>query len=133
MLQLVVGLALGALAIALTIAVLSRFPPATEQRLWATVLIVAAGLYPVFLAAHGVTDHRWWLIEGAGLVFFALAAAAGRSGSAWPLVFGWIAHLLWDVGLHGPEISPWVPAGYPWACALYDLVAAGWIARRLRI
>lgn len=132
MVHLVVGLGVGALAIAVTIGVLSRFPPAAEQRLWSTVLIVAAAVYLGFLAAHGVTD-RWWIIEIAGFAFFTPVALAGRSGSAWPLVFGWIAHMLWDVLLHGPGISPWVPAWYPWACAVYDLVAAVWIARRLRI
>lgn len=130
--QTLIGVLAGAALAAGTIAMLSRFPAPRQQRLWCGALIVAAALYPVVLAVAG-DGGRWWFIETSGLVFFTLVALGGRSGSAGPLVFGWIAHLLWDVGLHGGELTPFVPSWYVPASVVFDLAAAVWIARRLRV
>lgn len=54
-------------------------------------------------------------------------AWAGAGG--WPalLATGWLAHVGWDVLLHGPE-TPFVPAVYPDLCVGFDLMVAGALA-----
>lgn len=98
---------------------------------WATGLGIAAALYVVF-AVHGDGSHRWLMIEFGGLALFAGLALLALRLSPWLLAVAWLAHVGWDVGLHGTAATGFVPTWYPPLCIGFDLVVAAIILHRLR-
>ncbi len=92
---------------------------------YANMLIIAAMIYVGFALFTG--ELAWMYIEIIGVVLFFLMALIGLKVSYWFLAFGWAAHVLWDVGLHSVEKTPFVPGWYPAACVGFDLVIAGYL------
>lgn len=109
---------------------LRQRPAAGERRGYAFALVVAAAVY-LGLALPSL-DAAWLLVEAGGVVLFSLLAWLGRTRSAWWLSLGWVAHVAWDLALHGGGEPAFVPAWYPLLCTGFDPVVAAAIAWRMR-
>lgn len=123
--SLVVGIALGALLVALA----RRLG---ERRVFSLGLIVAAVIYVGF-ALYGDAERGWVSLELAGVLLYGALAVLGlRHTQCW-LALGWGAHPVWDVGLHlvGGG-STFAPAWYAVLCIGLDLVVAVYIIFRCR-
>lgn len=117
---------IGGAAAAALLWCLRKTKAGTHPKTYANMLVIAAIIYVGFAFFGGALE--WAYIEVIGVVIFAAIAAAGLKFSYWLLAVGWAAHVLWDVLLHSPETTPFVPFWYPAACIGFDLVLAGYIA-----
>lgn len=120
----------------LALATIYAFRFLSEERykkFFAGSLIIAALIYVGF-AAFGISfetaTYNWLLVEILGFLIYTFFAYAGVKISAWFLVVGWIAHVLWDVGLHFGESIAFVPSFYPAVCIGFDIVFGVYIAYR---
>ena len=87
-------------------------------------LLVAALIYPVF-AVLGDAGMSWIGVEIAGVLLYGTCAWLGYTRTAWWLIMGWAAHMIWDVALHhnGPGAA-FTPGWYPALCVGFDSVVA---------
>lgn len=124
-----VGLAIGMVAAAVPIVLLRGKRSESQQRFWATALLVAALIYVGFAvvgAGRGLLDDPPHVLglEGLGVMVYGAFGALGmRHPKA--LAVGWAFHALWDLG-HRHDV--WVPDWYVAACLAFDVVVAGFIA-----
>jgi hypothetical protein len=126
----IVALAIGAfLAIAVgLLATVSRLD--RDRAFYPTVAIVVASYYALF-AIMGASSHALVLETLAGAVFLA-AALLGFRSSLWIVVLALAGHGIFDL-IHARVISnPGVPSWWPPFCLSYDVVAAGYLAWRLK-
>lgn len=93
-----------------------------HHRSWATGLAVATAVYVGF-ALRTSASWAWLGLEIVGVAVFLPSAVLGWRGGVRALAAGWLAHVAWDLLLHGPG-TPFVPAWYPWLCLGFDVVAA---------
>jgi len=114
----------------LYVTIARRRPPVGERLVLAWGLVVAAAVYMVFAIRTG--SLQWIGLELLGLAVFSAIAAAGAWRWSSLLVVGWVAHVGWDVLLHGAA-TPFVPSWYPALCVGFDLVVAAAIIQRLRV
>ena len=99
-----------------------------ETQVLAVGLVVAALIYVGF-ALTGRTNQIWIAIEVIGVVAYSLLAGFGLRYSNWWLMLGWLAHPVWDVGLHlSGQGRDFTPSGYAVACLSFDLLVAAYIA-----
>ena len=103
-----------------------RLRPKRQHSVYAFLLIAAALNYVRF--SLWSEDPDWIQIETGGVALFSIIAVLGLKVSPWILVVGWVAHVVWDVGLHSYEATPFVPGWYAMACVTYDFIIAGYIA-----
>lgn len=130
LLQLAVGLALGALLILYARSGGGGGGGARESLVFAVGLVVAAAFYLGFALANGA-PVRSLLLESMGVVPFGLVAWLGLRRSPLWLALGWAAHVAWDLGLNwGPGAPSFVPSWYPVVCTSFDLLVAGYILVR---
>ncbi|GEM_PF-325540 len=122
-----IDLALGAALALVTMRASRKMPPAKERRFYAVLLGGAAAIYLVFALRGGA--GAWIGVEAAGVAAFGLVAYLGATRSAVWLAAGWLAHVGWDVALHGAA-STFVPAFYPMFCVSYDVLVAAHLIRR---
>ena len=119
-----IWLLLGVVLAGLNIGIAQSFRRDTQVRIFAVFLFLAAVIYLVFGAFHGV---RWVVLEGAGVVLFSLLAWGGVR-QPMVLAVGWLLHAAWDGGLHlaleQPVVGPWLPL----LCLPYDGMLAGYLA-----
>jgi len=101
-------------------AFLRRRPPAGERRGYAVGLAVAAAIYLGFALRD--PDPGWLLVEAGGVGVFSVAAWLGYARSPWWISGGWIAHVGWDLLLHGGGHPGFVPEWYTLLCAGLDPV-----------
>lgn len=108
-----------------------QLKPAQESQVLAIGLIVAALIYVGF-ASVGNSRPEWIAIELAGVGLYGLLAVVGLYYSHWWLMLGWMAHPVWDIGLHwfgqGTIVAP---SWYAIACTGFDGLIAAYIASRL--
>ena len=97
---------------------------AGELRVFGVGLVVAALIYVGF--ALLTADGRWLMQETAGVAIFGGVAWFGLVRPGW-LASGWMAHVIWDVGLHLDRTQPVVGTWYPLACIGFDLIVAGFL------
>ena len=95
-----------------------------EVRVFGVGLLVAALIY-VGLALP-TADGRWLALEAAGVAVFGGIAWLGLRRPA-ALAFGWMAHVVWDAGLHLGRAQPVVGSWYPLTCIGFDLIVAGFL------
>jgi hypothetical protein len=95
-----------------------------ELRVLGLGLVVAALIY-VGLALP-TADGQWLMLETAGVALFGGVAWFGLMRPGW-LAVGWVAHVIWDVGLHLDRAQPVVGTWYPLACIGFDLIVAGFL------
>jgi hypothetical protein len=101
-----------------------------DRAFYPTVMIVIASYYVLFAVSGGATSTI--AIEAGVMVLFAVMAIAGFKRSLWIVVGALAAHGMFDA-LRGPMIdNPGVPAWWPPFCLAYDVVAAGYLAFRLK-
>jgi hypothetical protein len=102
-----------------------------DRALYPVVTIVIASLYVLF-AAIGESTHALVLESLAGAVFVA-AAVWGFRSSLWLVAAALAAHGIFDLG-HGALISnPGVPRWWPEFCLTYDVMAAAYLAWRIKL
>lgn len=112
---------------AISFVALARIHPKLDSPILAIGLIVAAFIYIAF-AIGGGASQLWIITEVAGLGIYSLFALLGLRFSNWWLMLGWLAHPLWDIGLHLVNQSAvFAPSWYAIACVSFDLVVAIYI------
>ena len=104
-----------------------RHGGADELRVFGMGLAVAALIYVGLALPTG--DSRWLVLETAGVAIFGGVAWFGLVRPGW-LAIGWMAHVIWDVGLHLDRAQPVVGTWYPLACVGFDLMVAGFLLAR---
>lgn len=118
------------------VAWMGRRAPEGELRAYAVGLVVAAAIYVGF-AVRGLGEPVWLVVEGGGVVLFALVSrvaltrSSGRRVAGW-LAAGWLVHVAWDLALHGDGGPAFVPDWYPLLCAGFDPVVAAGALRSVR-
>ena len=101
-----------------------------DRAFYPTVTIVVAAYYVLF-AVIAASTQAIVLETLVGAVFLALAASGFKS-SLWIVVLALAAHGIFDL-VHGRVLSnPGVPGWWPQFCLTYDVVAAGYLAWRLK-
>ena len=120
-----INLARGLGAAALTVLVALVLPPAFRVPIVGVLLGFAAGVYPGFAQTGSGFEARLQWVVALG---FAAIAVVGITISAWWLAAGWALHAAWDARHHGGRRGDWVPHGYPMVCFSYDLVLAAFAA-----
>jgi hypothetical protein len=111
----------GIVAAAVSLWLIRRYWWATQRKLIAVWLVIAALIYPAFAALHDAHDQL--LYEFIGVVLYSTLAWLGwRYSLAW-LAAGWALHTVWDNLTHGA----FMPAWYPMVCLGFDLVLAAFI------
>jgi hypothetical protein len=99
-----------------------------EAQVLAVGLVVAVLIYVGF-ALTGRINQAWIAIEVTGVVAYNLVAGFGLRYSKRWLMLGWLAHPLWDVGIHligqGRDFRSSV---YVLDCVSFDLLVAAYIA-----
>ena len=101
-----------------------------DRAFYPVVTIVTASYYALFAVLGG--SHRALVLETlVGLVFVA-AAVAGFKRSLWLVMLALAAHGMFDLA-HGALIAnPGLPPWWPAFCLTFDLMAAAYLAWRLR-
>ena len=113
---------------AISFIALARIRP-SQELLFLTVGLVVAALIYVGFAIGGGQSKLWIAIEVAGVGVYGLLALLGLLYSNWWLMLGWMAHPLWDIGLHIlNKGAAFTPVWYAIACVSFDLVVAMYIA-----
>jgi len=107
---------------------LAKVKPEQESQILAVGLVVAALIYVGF-AVVAEANPSWVATEIAGVGAYGLLAVLGlRYSNCW-LVLGWIAHPIWDIGLHlVGNGALFTLAEYAIACVSFDLLVASYIA-----
>jgi hypothetical protein len=112
---------------AISFLALARIRPKPDSQILAIGLVVAAFIYIAF-AIGGGASQLWIIIEVAGFGIYSLFALLGLRYSNWWLMLGWMAHPLWDIGLHlVNQGAVFTPGWYAIACVSFDLVVAIYI------
>ncbi|MBD2693988.1 DUF6010 family protein [Anabaena catenula] len=112
---------------AISFITLTRIQPKQESQILAIGLVVAALIYIGF-AIGGGANQLWIVIEVAGVGVYGLLAVLGLRYSNWWLMLGWMAHPLWDIGLHlVNQGAVFTPAWYVVVCVSFDLLVASYI------
>lgn len=102
-----------------------------EQIFFGLFLIPIAGFYLAFAAYFGAKDA--WQLEATAVAVF---TAFGLLGTRVPfvLIIGYLLHGIWDAAheftLLAPQQTTSVPLGYPYFCATYDFIMAGYFYTR---
>lgn len=90
-------------------------------------LVVVALIYVGF-ASIGNANTSWIATEVAGIGIYGFFAVLGLQYSKWWLILGWIAHPLWDIGLHFTGSGAiFTPTWYSLACVSFDLLVGAYI------
>lgn len=121
--------AIGGAAALLTVLIWYQYNRQKAERWYAAALVIAALIYVAFALAWDASAI--WLELG-GVVLYTAFAILGLRYSPWFLALGWLAHVGWDVGLHGTHTA-YVPSWYPLACLIYDLIIAVYIIYHHRL
>lgn len=101
-----------------------------DRAFYPTVMIVIASYYVLFAVSGGAAEII--AIEAAIMAIFAGLAIAGFKRSLWLVVAALAAHGLFD-WLLAPQIAnAGVPPWWPQFCLGYDVVAAAYLAHRLK-
>lgn len=97
-----------------------------ERVFYPTMLIVIATFYVLF-ALMGGSDTAQWL-EITAAIAFAAAAIAGFGVILWIVVVGIVAHGVFDWTHSWFYQNAGMPAFWPGFCAVFDVVAAAFLA-----
>lgn len=136
---LLIDLARGLGAAALTVVLALVLPAAMRVPIVGVLLGFAAGVYPGFARSGAEAGSQpgpaaaetrlQWVVA----LLFAAIAVVGIALSAWWLAAGWTLHAAWDARHHAGRRGDWVPPHYPMFCLSYDLglaAFAAWLAVR---
>jgi hypothetical protein len=102
-----------------------------EQIFFGLFLVPIAGFYLAFTAYFGARDA--WQLEVMAVAVFTVF---GLLGTRFPfvLIIGYLIHGVWDAvhefTLLGSQQITSVPLGYPYFCATYDFIIAGYFYTR---
>jgi len=128
--NLILEIIIGAVAAAGMIYFTRRIYPFAEFKAYRNYLIIAALAY-VFFLFFG-SDFRWRMIEiGGVIVYSAIALFSYQKNLPKLLAFGWLLHVAWDLLLHNPIDTPFVPEAYPGLCLGFDVIMAIYIFQKV--
>lgn len=120
LLQILLGLVTG---IAFLLAV-RALPPRRAQTLSSIGLIGAAVIYVGFALWYGA-PASWLRWELGGLALYTALALAPAYGAPRLVALGWLAHPLWDIGMHWSGTgAEYAPHWYVVACPSFDVLVA---------
>ncbi|MBT8469145.1 MAG: hypothetical protein KJN97_10380 [Deltaproteobacteria bacterium] len=106
-----------------------RKAPASERRVFITILVAMQAVYFGFVFV--APSVRGFAVEAAlVLVFWALARGAGKV--AFLLSLGYVLHGFWDLR-HDALMTAYVPLGYPEICVAFDWFLAAYFLTRLGV
>ena len=111
----------GIVAAVISLGLIRQYAWATQRKLMAVWLVVAALIYPALATLRGAYD--WLPYEFVGVALYGSLAWIGWRYSLIVLAAGWVLHALWDCLTHGA----FMPAWYPMWCLGFDLLLAGFI------
>lgn len=119
--------AIGALAAAVSLVLVSPLPDAVQLAVGAWGVLLAAVIYLGWDTARGALAERRLLATqvGAVLAFGAVAVAAVAAGpdiARYGLAAAWLAHAAWDVAHH--RAGRVVPRWWAETCAVIDVTVA---------
>lgn len=122
-------LLLGAVLAAAYLALGYRLGARAARAWWSGGLVLAAALYVGFAVARSAPALAV-LFELGGVALYGALAWRGLRGDLRWTAAGWMLHVLWDVGLHGPGGVAFAPLWYVWACLSFDVVVGVVLGRR---
>jgi hypothetical protein len=123
--RMLIPIMVGALLGVLFVLVIRRAERGRQVRLLAVGLAVTALIYVV--VALPQTGLHWVGVEIVGVAIYGSLAWLGAKVSPWWLVLGWAGHVAWDMSLHLDTAHATVPVWYPFGCAGFDLIVAGYL------
>ncbi|WP_421739265.1 hypothetical protein [Caulobacter sp.] len=101
-----------------------------DKAFYPVVLAVIASYYMLFAIMGGARDVM--VVEAVILGGFLAVSVAGFRSSLWLVVAALLGHGVLDVFHPHLITNPGAPAWWPMFCLAFDLVAAGYLAARLR-
>lgn len=113
-----------------SVLLLRRLYPYRDHLVWRTALIIAALIYVGFVIVAGELAH--FAVELTGVIIYGTFAWLSKKYGLYWLALGWALHICWDVLLHSPHKTPYVPEFYPGLCMGFDIVIAIYICFLIR-
>jgi hypothetical protein len=127
--MLIFWLLLGLLG-ALSLIAVARIKPDYEIQFLGVGLAIAPLIYVGF-ALVGSANSSWIVTELLGVGLYSVFVVLGLRYSSWWLILGWLAHPLWDVGLHLVGAgTTYTPVWYAIVCISLDLGVAVYLLVR---
>lgn len=115
---------------AIALIAIALIQPDYEERVLAVGLTAAPLIYVGF-ALLGEANQSWLIAELIGVGIYGFFAVIGLWFSTWWLVLGWLAHPVWDVGLHFAGAgTAYTPVWYAIICLSLDLSIAAYLGGR---
>lgn len=124
--QIIIFLLLGVGAAGALLFYIRKTEVKKKYRLLALALFIVSAIYVAL--SLSTFNEIWITVEVVGLLLFLLFIWMAFHYSMWFVVMGWVAHIVWDVGVHPDEIAPYVPYWYAWICVGFDAVIAVYLA-----
>lgn len=97
-----------------------------DKSFYPTILMAIATFYVVFAVMAGSSEFIWSELLIAGVFF--VVAVIGFQKSLWVIVFGLIAHAVFDYSHTLVIGNPAVPAWWPGFCLAVDATLGIWLA-----
>lgn len=115
---------------AISLIAIARIQPDYERRVLAVGLAIAPLIYVGF-AFLGEANQSWLITELVGVGIYGFFAVMGLWFSTGWLILGWLAHPVWDVGLHFAGAgTAYTPVWYAIVCLSLDLTIAAYLGGR---
>lgn len=115
----------GAVLAIIAVFIVRQIYPNKDHAFWRMGLIIAAVIYVGFLLF--AKDAAYLFMELGGVLLYGTFAFLSKRYSLYWLSAGWILHIAWDVFLHSPSTTPFVPHWYAGACIGFDIIIALYI------
>lgn len=115
---------------AIALIVIAQIQPNYERRVFAVGLAIAPLIYVGF-ALLGGANQSWLITELIGVGIYSFFAVIGLWFSTWWLILGWLAHPVWDIGLHFAGAgTAYTPVWYAIVCLSLDLTITAYLGGR---
>jgi hypothetical protein len=119
-LQILLGLGTGVIFL-----LVARLLAPERTRAFLSIGLAGAAAIYVGFAVWGKAPPVWLGTEVAGLALYSALAWGRVYGAPRLLALGWLAHPLWDIGLHWSGVgAEYAPHWYVVACPSFDILVA---------
>ncbi len=99
-----------------------------EIFVWRIGIIIAALVYVGFVIRGGAWE--FFSMELAGVLMYSTLAWLSFKYNTYWLALAWALHIGWDVLLHDPVTTAYVPVWYPASCIGFDIMIACYVLGR---
>ena len=129
--SMIMNLLIGGVLALVCIGIICLLFPNKEIHVWSIGIVIAALIYVLF----AVNKEAWNYLpmELVGVLFYSILAWLSIKYNTYWLALAWGLHIGWDVLLHDPITTSYVPVGYPSACIGFDIIIVCyvlWISRK---